>query len=354
MERRTAETVLIAILLAVAVVLAFGLLRPFLRPMAFAVVIGIGFQPLYVQIRKWVRRPGLSSLLATLAVLVIFVLPAILLATAASGDLTRAAQYIGSRSAAEGGFESYLGHLEDRFLGWAGRYVNVREIGLEDTLDSLPSRLSSFLLVAGKALVGGLAGFAGEAVLTFLILFFVFRDGVSFANHAASLLPISRARVQRLFEGIRLSVVSNLYGILAVALVQGLLTGVGMAIAGVGSALLLGTAAAFLSMVPLVGTALVWVPASIYLLATGHIWKAVFLIIWCSAVVGMADNIIRPLIVGEKVKLHPLLLLFALIGGVQEFGFIGIFVGPVVVSVLLALVEMLHEDIQAQDVVAVP
>ena len=354
MERRTAETVLIAILLAVALVLAFGLLRPFLRPLAFAVVIGIGFQPLYVQIKKWVRRPGLSSLLATLAVLVIFVLPAVLLATAASGDLTRAAQYVGSRSAAEGGLESYLAHLEERLLTWAGKYVNVRDVGLEDTIGSLPSRLSDVMVVAGRALVGGLAGFAGHAILTFLILFFVFRDGVSFANHAASLLPISPARVQRLFEGIRVSVVSNLYGILAVALVQGLLTGIGMTIAGVGSALLLGTAAAFLSMVPLVGTALVWVPASIYLLATGHIWKAVFLIVWCSAVVGTADNIIRPLIVGERVNLHPLLLLFALIGGVQEFGFIGIFVGPVVVSVLIALVEMLREDIQSRDPLPAP
>jgi predicted PurR-regulated permease PerM len=103
--------------------------------------------------------------------------------------------------------------------------------------------------------------------------------------------------------------------------------------------------AAIFSLVPLVGPSLVWLPASIYLFAADHWIKGIFLLAWGVVVVGTADNVIRPLVIMGRVKLHPLILLFALIGGVQQFGFIGLFIGPVVMSVLLALVDMLQEEV---------
>ena len=88
-----------------------------------------------------------------------------------------------------------------------------------------------------------------------------------------------------------------------------------------------------------------WLPAATYLMATGHLWKAIILVLWGSVVVGTIDNIIRPLVIGSKVELHPLLLLFSLLGGLQVFGFIGIFIGPVVISVIAALIIMLREEL---------
>ena len=111
------------------------------------------------------------------------------------------------------------------------------------------------------------------------------------------------------------------------------------------SALLLGVATAVCSLIPFVGTMLVWLPAAIYLMATGHLWKGIILIIWGSVVVGTIDNIIRPLVIGSRVELHPLLLLFSLLGGLQVFGFIGIFIGPVVISVIAALITLLREEL---------
>jgi len=150
-----------------------------------------------------------------------------------------------------------------------------------------------------------------------------------------------------LLTGIRDSVVANLYGILAVGLAQGLLTGAAFAVLGVPSPLLLGLTTAVCSLVPIVGTMLVWLPAAIYLMAIGHLWKGIILMLWSSVVVGTIDNIIRPLVIGSKVELHPLLLLFALLGGLQVFGFIGIFIGPVVLSVISALTDMLREELSA-------
>lgn len=323
---------------------AFWIFRSFLQPIAFAAIIGIGFHPLNVKVIRIVRGRNRAALLTTFVVILIFVLPTVFIASAAGGELIKAARYVSDRSSQEGGAVAYLSHKQEAVLNWLGKYVDVEELRLQDTLANLPRQISRVLLAAGRGLASGLAGFAGNAVLTFLILFFVFRDGQAAVENVTSVLPLSRKQARSLLRRIHDSVVANLYGIVAVGLAQGLLTGTGLAILGVRSALLLGMAAAFCSLIPLVGTMLVWLPTAIYLMATGHLWKGIILILWGALVVGLVDNIVRPLILSGKVELHPVILLFALLGGVQVFGFIGIFIGPLVVSLIAAVIGMLREE----------
>jgi predicted PurR-regulated permease PerM len=345
MSGRKTAIVFLLILLSATLVLAYSILSSFLRPLAFALIIGIGFYPLHVRISGLLSRRTTASLISTVVVLLIFVIPAALLASAASGDLIRTAHYVSDKSASEGGVVAYLSHSLDRPMNWLEKHVDLEKSGLKDILDSAPAALSRLLLGVGTSIVAGLATFAGEAVITFFVLFFVFRDGVSVMNQIAMLLPLSPDRTTHLLSRIRESVVGNLYGILAVALIQGFLIAIAMLIVRAPSPLLLGTAAGALSTVPLVGSALVWVPMAIFLLVGGHWLKAIFILAWGAIVVGTADNIIRPLVIVGRVKLHPVLLLFSLIGGVKQFGFIGLFVGPVAISVLLALVDMLREEV---------
>jgi len=342
-----ASVVFLVILLIGALTLACWIFRPFLQPIAFAIVIAIGFYPLYLGFSRIVRGPNRSALLATFTVLLIFILPALLIASAAGGELIKAARYFGDRSTEQGGTVAYLADKQQSALRWLGKYVDVGELHLEDAIANLPGQVSKVLLAVGTHLLGGLAGFAGNAILTFLILFFLFRDGSTAIQKVISVLPLRQEQAMHLLSGIRDSIVANLYGILAVGLAQGLLTGSALAVLRVPSALLLGLATAFCSLIPIAGTALVWLPTAIYLMATGHLWKGIILIVWGTAVVGTIDNIIRPLVIGHKVELHPLLLLFALLGGLQVFGFIGIFVGPVVISVIAALISMLQEELSA-------
>jgi predicted PurR-regulated permease PerM len=255
---------------------------------------------------------------------------------------------LSDRSTQEGGPVAYLTHKQQTALQWLGKYVDVEVLHLESAMANLPGKVSRFLLAAGTGLIGVLAGFTGNAILTFLILFFVFRDGPTAIENVTSLLPLSRDQTVRLVTGIRDSIVANLYGILAVGLAQGLLTGAALAILRVPSALLLGLTAAVCSLIPIVGTTLVWLPAAIYLIATGHPLKGIILILWGALVVGTVDNIIRPLVIGSRVELHPLLLLFALLGGLQAFGFIGIFIGPLVISLIAALTIMVKEELNVQ------
>jgi predicted PurR-regulated permease PerM len=337
----------LAALLVAALALGFWLFRPFLQPLAFAAVLGIGFYPLHLAISRVVRGPNKSALLTTLAVLLIIVLPTLLLASSAGSELIKAARYFGDRSTQAGGAVNYLSHTQQSALLWLGRYVDVEALRLDKAVANLPGLTSKFLFAAETALAAGLADFAGDAILTFLILFFVFRDGPAAIANVTSMLPLSPEQASRLLSGIRDGVVANLYGILAVGFAQGLLTGIAVAVLRVPSALLLGLAAAFCSLIPIVGTMLVWLPAAIYLIATAHLWKGIALIFWGAVVVGTVDNIIRPLVIGSKVELHPLLLLFVLLGGLQVFGFIGIFIGPVVLSVTAALIVMLKEELAA-------
>jgi predicted PurR-regulated permease PerM len=342
--RRKSATIFLYIVLVLSLVLAGLIFRVFWRPTVFAVVIGIGFYPVHQRIRK--RIPGRSApaLISTVCVLAIFALCAVFLVSAASGEIVRAAQYLKNGNGEGVSTLGILFQLLDRFASWLERYVDLERTGLRSAIDDLPARFSHLLFATATAIVTGFANILAEGVITLFILFFVFRDGALAIRHVTAVLPVESHRLDRMFSQIRDSVFANLYGILAVALAQGFLAGVAFAVLSIPSPILFGTGAAICSLVPLVGPALVWVPGSIFLFATGHWLKALFLIGWGAIVVGTADNIIRPLVIMGRVKTHPLILLFALIGGVKEFGFAGLFIGPVVVSVIVALVEMLQQE----------
>lgn len=342
-----ASAICLLTLLVGALVTGFWLFRPFVKAIAFATVIGIGFHPLYVRINRFAHGQNKAALLTTFIVFLMFVLPILLITSAAGAELIKVARYLGDRSTQEGGPVAYLTHEQQSALQWLGKYVDVEVLHLQQAMMNLPGKVSRFLLAAGTGIVGELTGFAGNAILTFLILFFVFRDGPAAIKNFILLLPLSQHRSERLFSGVRDGIVATLYGMLAVGIAQGVLTGAALAILRVPSALLLGLTAAICSLIPIAGTALVWVPAAIYLMVTGHVVKGVVLILFGALVVGMVDNIIRPLVIGSRVELHPLLLLFAVLGGLQAFGFIGIFVGPVVLSLIAAVTTMVREEVHA-------
>jgi predicted PurR-regulated permease PerM len=342
--RRKSEQVFWAALLVVSAILAVMIFRFFWRPVIYAAVIGIGVYPLHCKVGKLVRGKNSAALISTLLVLAVLVLGGLLLASAASREFMRAARYLSSNTAQSTQISAALLHPADRFSDWLSRHIDLDGVGLTPAIESLPSKLSQFLFAAATAMVAGLAGWFVDGVIMLFILFFVFRDGAEAASRFSAQLPADPRRVSRLISQIRDSVYANLYGILAVGVAQGFLTGVAFAVLRVPSALLFGIVAAFCSLIPIVGPAMVWVPGSVFLFVTGHWLRAVILLAWGALVVGTADNVVRPLVIMGRVRYHPLILLFALIGGVKQFGFVGLFIGPVVISTVVALVEELQQE----------
>jgi len=345
MYSKRTTIIFLSALLLIALALSFVITRPFLKPFAFAIILAVVFYPAHEHILRWnKRRVGSSALLSTLLVILLFGIPSCIIAVLAANEALEAAHYLSRRSVEEGGFPSLVMALADRPIRYVGHWVDLSKYDFRAMISSNAQKVSVWLVGFGANVLSGAARFVTDSLITFVVLFFLFREGAQWAYRVGNLLPLSPDQVARLYRNISDAIIANVYGMVSVGLVQGVLTGIAMWIVGMQSALLLGVAAGFASIIPVVGSSIVWLPVAIYLLATAPVWKGIFLLIWGTAVVSAIDNVVRPWVVGGRIALHPLVLLFFIFGGVEAFGFLGLFLGPVVASVLAALFDMLREE----------
>lgn len=345
MNSKRTTIIFLVVLVLLVLGLAIIITRPFLKPFAFAVILAVVFYPVHEKILRSTRhRRGLGAFLSTLAVLIVFGVPAFIVTTMAANEAITAAHYLSRRSAQEGGFTLFVTKLAAPLLHFVGRWVDLSKYDVHAIISTNAQKASVGIFGVGAAILSNLARFTIDALITFVILFFLFREGKDWAYRAGRLMPLSAVQVARLYENISDTIIANVYGILSVGAAQGILTGIGMRVVGIPSSILLGLAAGFASIIPVVGSSIVWIPAAVYLLVEGAVWKGIFLLVWGTVVVSAIDNIIRPWVVAGRVELHPMVLLFFILGGVEAFGFIGLFLGPVVASVLAGLFTILREE----------
>jgi predicted PurR-regulated permease PerM len=179
--------------------------------------------------------------------------------------------------------------------------------------------------------------------LTMFLLFFFLRDGRLMFERMVHLVPLSNSRKQDLSASLGGVTRGVVVGTLVTALVQGTLIGLGFAIAGLPSPLVFGAVGALTSLIPIVGTALVWVPGALSLLASGHTGAAIFLSLWSAILVAGSDNVIRPLVVSSSANVSTLLVFVGVLGGVSAFGFVGIVIGPLLLTLVAALLRYADE-----------
>jgi len=345
MHSKRTTIIFLSVLLLIALGLSFVITRSFLQPFAFAIILAVVFYPVHERLLRWNKqRAGSSALLSTLLLVLLFAVPSIIIAVVAANEALSLAHYLSRRTVEEGGFTSLIMTLADRPLRYVGHWFDLSKYDFRAIISSNAQKASVWLVGFGANLLGGVARFVTDALITFVVLFFLLRDGAQLAYRAGGLLPLSPEQVARLYENISDTIIANVYGMASVGVVQGVMTGIAMRIVGMQSSLLLGLAAGFASIIPVVGAALIWVPVGIYLLATASLWKGLFLLLWGTLLVSSIDNVVRPWVVGGRIELHPLVLVFFIFGGVQAFGFLGLFIGPVVASVLAALFDMLREE----------
>jgi len=336
---------LIVLFGAVALLIAW----PFLRSLAAGVIVAVIFYPVYKKVLQWTgNRSTWASLATTLVIVLLFLFPVTLILLKATNEAIGAAQRLSRFSAEQGGVGQFVFVMAERPLHFFGRFIDLSKYDIHNAINSGLQRMSLSVLSSGASVLGSLARFTADFFFTLIVVFFLFRNGESWAAGLGSLMPLSPAQTSRLFRNINDTIIGNVYGIVSVGLAQGILTGIATAIVGLPSPLLFSIAAFFASILPVVGAALVWVPAGLYLIFTGALWKGIFVLAWGAIVISMVDNVVRPWVVSGKVELHPLVLMFVILGGVQVFGFLGLFLGPVIVSVLAALFQMLREEVASQ------
>lgn len=344
-ERTRLQQIALGVLLLLAGFLCYTIIRPFLYSIIAAIAVSILFQPAHQWILGRVKNASLAATLSLLAIIVLTLVPAFFMTSAVIGELKDLYASLASKSSADGGWEQWLTHVLARPLRMLGMDPADPEFSLAELARGWVESASKTLLQIGRGAVGNIAGFILDSIVSLFTLFFLLRDGSAIRRATSDILPLEPEQSDRLFTDIGRTVIANMYGILSVALVQGVLTGLIFFLMGLRSPVLWGLAAGLSSMIPLLGPPIVWVPGAIYLAATGAYVKAAILAGFCAGVVGTADNFIRPYVISGQVNLHPLLVFFSLLGGATAFGVMGLFIGPAVLSVTISLLELLRKPL---------
>ncbi|HEY0078750.1 MAG TPA: AI-2E family transporter [Pyrinomonadaceae bacterium] len=324
----------------IALYLCWLMLQPFIEVLLWALVLVIVFFPIHRRIEaRMAGRPSLGAILSCLLVIATILIPLTLVTLAVVREISNAAQNL---QASIGSLLDPNSPLTGRFLQWLGQYVDVEQFRTQsqqfviERLKTMGGNLANRTL----GFVGGLVGAVVEVFFVIFTMYYLFRDGDRMRVALADVLPLDERDSREILNRTRDVIGASVYGVLVIAMIQGLLGGVAFWALGLPSPLLWGVVMLFLSMIPMAGSFVVWVPAAIFLAVSGHWVKALLLVVWGALVIGSVDNFLRPKLIGEKTRLHELLIFFSVLGGLQVFGVLGIVLGPVVVAITLALLEV--------------
>ncbi len=346
------RSIALGALLVLLLGLAYLVMRPFLAALAWAVILGFTSWPLYERLRARVpRHPGLAALLMTLALALAFMLPLLWLGVLLRNELTGALADAGARLAAGtwqlpealARLPLLGGRLQDLLRELAQQPVSAR---LRSSPWNTQAAEQVFTLLGGA---GRNAAKFGFALLTVL---FVYRDGERGLRQVQAVLRhLIGQRVDAYLRAAADMTRGVLWGLLVTALVQGVFAGVGYWWAGLPAPVLLAALTALFALAPF-GTPLVWVPAALWLFAQGHAAAGAGLMAWGLLVVSWVDNLVRPLVISGSTRVPFLLVVFGVLGGLGSFGLVGLFLGPVVLAVLLAVWREWLEESRLGDAAA--
>jgi predicted PurR-regulated permease PerM len=313
--------------------LAFLVIRPFLAPLAWAVVFAMMFYPVYDELA--IRfGPGRGAFATTLMAAVLIVAPAVMLVSVLAREVPLVIDYVQQASLrAPEQIERVWEVLRRRspFPLPDDPTVILRE-GVQRALAFLAPR-------AGAAVADVLATVGSLFVMLFA-MFFLLRDGYTFGRRVRELLPLPERERERLMSDTRDLVIASVGVGLLVAAIQGTIGGIAYWLLGIEAAALWGVAMAICSLIPLLGTALVWVPTAIWLFFSGQAGKGLILILVGVVVIGLVDNIVRPLLLSGRTSASGLVIFLGLLGGVAAFGFIGLVLGPIILVTASNLVTV--------------
>jgi len=328
--------------LAMLVVLIGGcflVLRPFLTAVLWAVVLAVTTWPLFARIQSWLAgRAWAAAGVMTLLIAAVVLAPFVIVGVTLADNFDRIAEFA-KRLVDEGPPDPPAWVAGVPLVGAS---LQAYWGDLAHDTPRLISELRRFMDPAKAALVSGGANVAQgllQLTLSVLIVYFFFRDGDAATRRLrAAVDRIAPNRGARLLDVAAGATRGVVYGILGTALAQGVLNAVGLWIVGIGAAPLLGLVTFLLSPVP-IGPPLIWIPAGAWLLSQGHTGSGIFILLWGALVVSSIDNVLKPLIISRGSNLPFILVMLGILGGVVAFGFIGVFLGPVLLALGLALVK---------------
>jgi len=337
---------LLGLLLALVVLFGF-MIRPFLIPIIVAAVFCSLFQPLYALLLRWTRgRAGLSAMLCCIVVLLVVLIPLFLVVNVFMGQAIEFLAWIAPQ------IEELVvsGDLAPQELA---SHPLVQRLRLDqvDWRSPIQEGISLVSAQVGK-LVNATSrmtfAFFSSLLIIAFTMFFFFRDGDRILARVLAYLPLEDARMAELAARFRSISRATVKGSLILGMVQGSLGGLTLWVFGFRAAVMWGMVMAVLSVLPLVGSYVVLVPAALYQMGTGHLGSGIAILVICLVVISNIDNLLRPRLVGRDVGMHDLMVFFSTLGGIAFFGVMGFIVGPLVASLLMALLGMYSQEFETE------
>ncbi|MDF7660432.1 AI-2E family transporter [Erwiniaceae bacterium L1_54_6] len=331
------------VILAIVTVAFFDVLTPYFSAILWAAILAVIFHPLKSLLRqKLGDRNGLASLITLLIICLIVFTPLAIVTSSLVVEINTVYNKLQNNSSQ---FPTVFADLFQHLPEWARSYLSEHHL---NNAAQIQEKLSGFALKGGQYMAGSVF-IIGKGTFTFTVgfgvmlylLFFLLKDGAWLVSLILEALPLSTYVKHHLMMKFAAVSRATVKGTVVVAVVQGILGGLAFWITGIDGSLLWGALMGFLSLVPAIGSAIVWVPATIFFFATGALWKGFFLIGFFVVVVGLVDNILRPLLVGKDTKMPDYMILIATLGGMEVYGINGFVIGPLIAALFIACWNLL-------------
>jgi predicted PurR-regulated permease PerM len=327
--------------------LILTMLAPFLTSFLWAAIIAMVFYPVYQKAYQWTgKRSSLASLLVTAMVLLFLGLPGFFILVNLGHELART-------------YEALSGPSWEKTSHWIlekiqqlNLQVLLQKWGIEaeqaeqlvrDGVKNALQNLSSSVIAWISEILRNVGSFAVRVFFVAVALFFFFRDGARYARKIVDLLPIEADHQEKVVRTLSVTVSAVVRAMFLTAFVQGLMAGSGFAAAGVPLPVVFGFVTFITSFIPFLGAASVWIPGVLWLITQDHVSAGLGLALW-GALISSVDNVLKPLIIGGEAKLPIFFLFFTILGGLKVYGFLGVFLGPVILSLALAFLSI-YKDV---------
>jgi predicted PurR-regulated permease PerM len=341
----------VLVLIAALSYVVWRIVTPLWQPLVWALLLGSLLAPLTLRLtRRLGNRPRLAAGIVTLLTLLLFLLPVAVISGAVAAQAAQLLNKLeGHVPTLEGAAALDISRWPwlQQGVDWIGANTGVTLQQMQDWLIGGARNLLQNIVSSGGSVVLGALGTLVSFALMLFVLFFVLRDGPRVVTQFVRLLPIEEQRRSRLYRHLIDVTRAVFMGIGLTALAQGTLVGIGFAFAGLPSPLLFGVLGVFFALIPLVGTSILWVPGALWLASQGDFGHAAFLTGWCLLVVGGVDNFLRPMLISGRAEVPTLAVFVGVMGGLSAFGFIGLFLGPIVLGLLVALFRFESEELDS-------
>ena len=339
------------VVLAALVILSIWVVKPFLLTIIGGLIIGYIFYPVYKRLLGGIKNKWASAFIVSILIILIFTIPFILAVQLFAKEAY--VSYILIKQRLSSG--DLLGQCVDsstkcQLVGWVKSFVSESQLNFY--VNDIANKAAQAVLEKTKNIIVSLPAIFLHLFILLFVMFYTFKDGEFFIKRLEQALPIKPHHRKIIRTKAKDMLNSTLYGLILVSFIQGVVAGIGYFIFGGKSPILLGIFTALAALIPVIGTAIVWLPVSLAILFDGIVknqnslvFNGIGLMIYGAVAVSLIDNLLRPKIIGERAKIHPVLVLIGILGGLAAFGIVGILLGPLILALFITFIDIAYSEI---------